>query len=239
MRRYLWFNPPFALSCPATHKKGFHPLPWEDMYAAHRETGNAQRGACSRRAEHQDPHPLRQFHRWPVGAADARPLLREPHADQRRARLRDRPLDCRGHREGARRRARRGRCLGQDGSCRPRRRPLQDRRPHGGQPSGPRHRRDDRQRQADPRDDGRRPAARRRSLPLFRQLHPRAGRLALGDRRDDHRLPLPRAARRRRSDHPVELPHPHGGVEARPGPRRRQLRRARSRPSRRHSASWC
>ena len=63
--------------------------------------------------------------------------------------------------------------------------------------------------------DGRRPAARRRSLPLLRELHPRAGGLALRDRRDDDRLPLPRAARRRRPDHPVELPHPDGRVEAR------------------------
>ena len=167
------------------------------------------------------------------------PLFREHHADQRRACLRGRPLDRRGHREGARRRPRRRRRLGQDGSRRPRRRPLQDRRPHGGEPSRHRHRRDHRQRQADPRDDGRRHAARRRSLPLLRRLHPRAGRLAVGDRRDHRRLPLPRAARRRRPDHSVELPHPDGGVEAGSGARRRQLRRAEAGRADAHAASWC
>ena len=49
------------------------------------------------------------------------------------------------------------------------------------------------------------------------------------DRREHRRLPLPRAARRRRPDHPVELPDPHGDVEARAGPRRRQRRRAQAR----------
>ena len=42
----------------------------------------------------------------------------------------------------------------------------------------------------------------------------------LGDRRADLRLPLPRAARRRRADHPVQLPAADGGVEDRPGARR-------------------
>ena len=41
-----------------------------------------------------------------------------------------------------------------------------------------------------------------------------------------HRLPLPRAAGRRRPDHPVELPAADGGLEARAGHRRRQQRRA-------------
>ncbi len=68
-----------------------------------------------------------------------------------------------------------------------------------------------------------------RPLPLFRQLHPRAGRLAVGDRRDHDRLSLPRAARRRRADHPVELPHPDGGVEAGASDCRRQLRRLEAR----------
>ena len=146
------------------------------------------------------------------------PVFREPHADQRRARLRDRPLDRRGHRArrstprtpppmpGARRRLpARAAVLFK----------IADRMEANlpAMADG----RDDRQRQADPRDDGRRPAARRRPLPLLRQLHPRAGRLAVGDRRDDDRLPLPRAARRRRPDHSVELPDPDGGVEARPG----------------------
>ena len=46
------------------------------------------------------------------------------------------------------------------------------------------------------------------------------------DRRRHGRLSLPRAARRRRPDHPVELPDPDGDVEAGAGAGRRQLRRA-------------
>ena len=72
----------------------------------------------------------------------------------------------------------------------------------------------------------RRHSAGNRSFPLFRVLHPRPGRLALGDRSRHGRLSLSRAARRGRSDHPVELPDPHGGVEARARSRRRQLRGA-------------
>jgi hypothetical protein len=43
------------------------------------------------------------------------------------------------------------------------------------------------------------------------------------------RLPLPRAARRRRPDHPVQLPAADGGVEDRPGARGRQLHGAQAR----------
>ena len=39
----------------------------------------------------------------------------------------------------------------------------------------------------------------------------------------DLRLPLPRAARRRRPDHPLQLPAADGGLEDRPGAGRRQL----------------
>ena len=46
------------------------------------------------------------------------------------------------------------------------------------------------------------------------------------DRPRHRRLPLPRAAGRRRPDHPLELPDPDGGVEAGPGAGRRQLRGA-------------
>ncbi len=66
----------------------------------------------------------------------------------------------------------------------------------------------------------------RRSLALFRRLHPRPGRRALGDRPRHRRLSLPRAARRRRPDHPLELPAADGGLEARARARRRQLRGA-------------
>ena len=45
------------------------------------------------------------------------------------------------------------------------------------------------------------------------------------DRQGHGRLPLPRAARRRRADHPVQLPAADGGVEDRPGDRRGQLHR--------------
>ena len=48
----------------------------------------------------------------------------------------------------------------------------------------------------------------------------------LRDRRRHRRLPLPRAARRRRADHPVELPDPDGDLEAGPGAGRRQRGRA-------------
>ena len=42
-------------------------------------------------------------------------------------------------------------------------------------------------------------------------------------RREDRRLPLPRAAGRRRPDHPVQLPAADGGLEDRAGARRGQL----------------
>ena len=45
------------------------------------------------------------------------------------------------------------------------------------------------------------------------------------DRREHRRLPLPRAARRGRPDHPVELPDPDGDVEARARTGGRQRRR--------------
>ena len=67
-------------------------------------------------------------------------------------------------------------------------------------------RRDARQRQADPRDDECGRAAVGRSLPLFRRLHPRGRGNDRRDRPRHGRLSLPRAARRGRSDHPVELP---------------------------------
>src|SRR4051812_1746469 len=54
------------------------------------------------------------------------------------------------------------------------------------------------QRQADPRDDRRRSAARRRPFPLFRRRSARPGRDPVRDRRRHRRLPFPRAARRRR-----------------------------------------
>ena len=64
------------------------------------------------------------------------------------------------------------------------------------------------------RDRGLHPLARRGDRQALRP-----GRaLARGHDRDDH----PRAGRRRRRGHPVELPGPDGGLEARPGARDRQ-----------------
>ena len=71
----------------------------------------------------------------------------------------------------------------------------------------------------------------------FAGVDPRRGGRDLRDRQGHRRLPLPRAARRRRADHPVQLPAADGGVEARPGARRRQLRRCSSRRARRRGRS--
>ena len=59
------------------------------------------------------------------------------------------------------------------------------------------------------------------------------------DRPRHRRLPLPRAARRGRPDHPVELPAPDGVLEARAGAGRRQLRRAQAGRADAGLASWC
>ena len=102
-------------------------------------------------------------------------------------------------------------------------RPQRDRRRHRGEPRDALDRRELGQRQAGARDARRRPPARDRPLPLLRERHPRRGGVDLRDRQGHGRLPLPRAARRRRPDHPVQLPAADGGVEDRPGARRRQL----------------
>ena len=185
------------------------------------------------------PAPLRELDRRRVGRARQGPVLREPHPGQRQAVLRGRRAPPSRHRAGAGRRARGRPGLGQDVGGRAGRDPEQDRRPHRGEPRIHRRRRVLGQRQADPRDAQRRHPAGRRPLPLLRRRDPRAGRLAVPDRRRHRRLPLPRAARRRRPDHPVELPDPDGHLEARPGPGRRQLPSCSSPPSRRRRRSWC
>ena len=53
------------------------------------------------------------------------------------------------------------------------------------------------------------------SLPVFRRGDPCPGGVAVADRRGHRGLSLPRAARRRRADHPVELPDPDGRLETR------------------------
>ena len=122
---------------------------------------------------------LRQLHRRPVGGAGEGPVLREHLAGHRQGVLRDR-------------RARPPR------TSNARSTPPMPPRPPGARPRRPSARtsstrsptawrqnladagggRDLGQRQADPRDDGRRHAAGHRPLPLLRRLHPRAGRRA-------------------------------------------------------------
>ena len=91
----------------------------------------------------------------------------------------------RGHRAGPRRRACGRPRLGQDSRRRAREHPEQDRRPHRGQPGDAGRRRDVGQRQAGPRDPGRRPAARRRPLPLLRRRDPGPGGRHLSQIDDD------------------------------------------------------
>ena len=122
---------------------------------------------------------LRQFHRRRMGAAVGWRVLREPDAGDGSGVLRDPEVHRGRHRQGARRRARRGDRMGQDRRRRAGGHSEQDRRPHRGEPRIARARRGVGQRQADPRDAGRRPAAGRRPLPLFRGRHPRTGGLAV------------------------------------------------------------
>ena len=102
--------------------------------------------------------------------------------------------------------------------------PQPDRRPDRGQHRDARVHRDHRQRQTDPGDHCGRPAAGRGSLPLLRRLHPGPGRRAVPAGRRHRRLSLPRAARRGRPDHPLELPAADGHLEAGAGARGRKLR---------------
>ena len=97
---------------------------------------------------------------------------------------------------------------------------------HRGQPRGAGGRRGWENGKAVRETPRRRPPAGRRPLPLLRRRAPRRGGLDHPDRRDHGGVPLQRAARRRRPDHPVELPDPDGHLEARPRTGRRQLRRA-------------
>ncbi len=93
---------------------------------------------------------------------------------------------------------------------------------------GVRAARDARQREAARGVAGRRRAARGRPLPLLRRLGDQGRRRdhpGLDPRPAHADLHAARAGRRRRPDHPVELPAAHGGVEARRGARVRQHRR--------------
>ena len=156
-------------------------------------------------------------------------VLRGHLARERQAVHRGRARQRGGHRRRARRRSQGCARLGPDQRRAPRRHPERDRRPHRREPRTARRRRDVGQRQVDPRAAQRRPPARERPLPVLREPHPRAGGQLHAARRGHRRVPLQRAARRGRPDHPVELPAAHGDVEARAGARRRQLRGAEAR----------
>ena len=77
-----------------------------------------------------------------------------------------------------------------------------------------------------------------RPLPLLRRRRSarEEGRISEIDEQTV-RLPLPRAARRRRPDHPVQLPAADGGVEDRPGAGRPATARSSSPPARRRGRS--
>ena len=106
---------------------------------------------------------------------------------------------------------------------RPRPAAVEDRGARGGEPRGARDARDAQQRQADRRRASRRHPQHRGDVPLLRGLDdedhgpddPRLGRQL-------PRLHPPRAGRRDRRDHPLELPADDGRLEARAGPRLRQ-----------------
>ena len=146
-----------------------------------------------------------------VSPVDGKPFMRGRHVDRR------------GRRAGPRRRPRRQGCLGRDLADRAGRRAQRHRRCHRGQPRDAGRGRDLGERQAGARDPGRRHPAGRRPLPLLRRGHPLARGSLHRDRQGHRRVSLPRAARRGRTDHPVQLPAADGGVEDRPGAGGRQL----------------
>ena len=167
-----------------------------------------------------------------------RRVPREPHPGDRRAVLRGRGL--RRPPTSSSRSTPRTRPRTRGASAPPAERAAvaeRDRRRDGGEPRDARGRRELGERQAGARDARRRPAAGDRPLPLLRRRGPRRGGPDLRDRQGDLRLPLPRAARRRRADHPVQLPAADGGVEDRPGAGGRQLHGASSRRARRRGRS--
>ena len=174
------------------------------------------RHARVRRRDRQLPVALRPLDRRRVRAARAGPVLREPHPGQRAALHRDRPRHRRGRRAGPRRRARRRPTPGAAPRSAERANILNkiaDRMEENLEAA--RRRRDLGERQAGTRDAGRRHPAGHRPLPLLRRRDPGPGGLARRARRRHRRVPLPRAARRGRPDHPVELPDPDGDLEAR------------------------
>ena len=114
----------------------------------------------------------------------------------------------------------------EDGRPRPRPADEQARRPDREEHRRAGRARDARQRQADPREPQRRPAAGDRLLPLLRRLGRQDPRPDDPDPRQLLLLHQARAGRRRRADHPLELPAADGRLEVGPGPGRRLHGRA-------------
>ena len=201
-------------TCPRQRRR-----PWRSPH---------DRVPCAGSARRPDelPAPVRALDRRRGRPARRRSVLREPDADHRAAVLRGGARHRRRRRAGPGRRARRRAGLGTDVAGRARRGPEPDRRPDGDERRPAGAGRVLRERQADPRDAGRRHPAGDRPPPLLRRRDPGAGGRAVGDRRRHRRVPLPRAAGRRGADHPVELPDPDGDLEARPGAGRGQRRGA-------------
>ena len=157
-----------------------------------------------------------------------RPVLHQSVAAHRPAALRGGPLDPRGHRQGARRRPRRGAELGHQlarriGPTSSTASPTGWSRTSRPWPL------------IETIDNGKpirettrgRPAPRRSTISATSPARIRAqeGSICEIDARH-RRLSLPRAARRRGPDHPVELPAADGDLEARAGARGGELRRA-------------
>ena len=169
--------------------------------------------------------PLRELHRRALGGPGQGPVHEEHQPGHRPALHRGGQVHARGRGARPRRRPRRQGCLGRDLARRAGRRAQRHRRRHRGQPDHAGRGRELGERQAGARDAGRGHPAGRRPLPVLRRCHPVARGPLHRDRQGHRRLPLPRAPRRGGPDHPVQLPAPHGGVEDRPGPGRRQLHR--------------
>ncbi len=136
------------------------------------------------------------------------------------------PLREQGHRPG------RCRCLEsragmeQELCHRTQQHAAEDRRPHRGKPGQDRPCGNLGQRQSHPRNPGRRHSPDRRPLPLLRRRDPRRVRRGLRPGCEYGVYGSPRTPGRGGSDHPLELPHPHGRLETGTGPGRRQLRGA-------------
>ncbi len=111
----------------------------------------------------------------------------------------------------------------QDHEGRTRHHPEQGCRYHRTERRAFRDARDARQRQADPRNPRNRRCLLGRSLPLLRRRAPGRYRRGRHAARQHDVARAARTHRRRRPDRAVELPVPHGRLEARPRARRRRL----------------